>query len=846
MVHRITSMGNNILAIGTNMNSSEKSGCYVINNDIKKTLKKTRDSVIVFNQDGQIVLVNEMAARYFLQDTDKIIGQNAWDVIPMQKLAHKRLFLKAAKYFQQAKSGIPQQFNWVEYLDKRPVQAFDVILNSLTLHNEPVIVARLIDITQAKILEWVLWSLAEISNHGGINDVIDDITRLASNVFHTDHACVILIDSSDTAHSVSYYRHGAKQPNITYPLQGTPCQDVKKTRSIYHFNGDVQTHYPDASILKELNVHSYIGGPLINSEGQIVGILTLFSETSIDVNKHNRTLFQLFSERVCLEIERLLSHRKLQFLASIPQQDPNPVLRLQSGGSVLYSNSSGKKILEYWNKLFHGLPRQLLDACGLAKKNRDVVRVEMDVADKVYFFIIVWIADFDQVNIYATDITELKRVQQRMRDLANYDTLTNLANRQFFDTTLSLWIERAKKNKEELALLLIDIDNFKTINDTLGHQIGDILLKNVAKRMSGCLRKNDFIARLGGDEFVVILAITNQTDIEKVAGKINQALSDPFEFGEYHLETACSIGICYYPGGGSNAGDLMRNADMAMYQAKKNGKNQYAIYSDKGFDEVSNRLIFLKKDLKKAISRQEFYIDYQPQFDLLSGKIIGYEAFIRWRHPEKGLISPGEFIPLAEQTGSIHSLGYWTIEQALKDFSTTRTSVSDTKISLNIALSQLSDQNFIDNLCNSMVNANIPKESVVLDIAEQISTIQYRHLDTNLEVLHSEGIRLSLDNFGAQHSNLNRLLEIPFNYIKIAQNLLHSLDQHPRQGAFISGIIELAHKLDLLVIQKGVENAEQNDMMKQLGCHYAQGYYYCRPLSINALQEFIERYESRD
>lgn len=842
MVLLNTSMANEILRIEESKDLDNNFGYFVNSHDIRNALKSSHDSIIVFNRDGKVLLINEFAANIFFLPVEQVINTYLQTVIPLQKWANRRLFCRAIKYFNEAIKGIPQQFNWIEEQDKRPTKAFSVILNALVLDNEPVVVARIINITQAKTLEWVLMSLAEISNHGGINDVIDDITRLAGHVFKVDHASVDLIDGTEIAHTVSYYLHGVKAENIAHPLADTPYEQVKRQKLIFHYNGDVQQQFPKAQLLKDLNVYSFMGGPLINSEGCIVGLFVLLSEKAIDVNDHNKTLFRLFSERVSLEIERLLSHRKLQFLASIPQQDPNPVFRIQSGGGVLYTNSSGREILDYWFKQREDLPPRLIEACKQAKIERDVVRIELDVKLKSYLFIVVWVADFDQVNIYATDITELKLAQQKMRDLANYDTLTNVANRQFFDATLNQWIDEAKKSKTELALLLIDIDNFKTVNDTLGHHIGDKLLKNMAKRTSGCIRKEDFLARLGGDEFVVLLKLSDNTNIEKIAGKINHALSSPFEFGDYHLETACSIGISYYPNGGYTSSELLRNADTAMYSAKKNGKNQYAIYSNEGYDEVNSRLIMLKKDLKNALSKHEFYIDYQPQFDLYTKKIVGYEAYIRWRHPKKGLISPNEFIPIAEQTGYIYALGYWTIKKALQDYASTVIPISKGKISLNIAVSQLNDQHFIDNLCNSLIQTNIPHDSVILDIAEQISTVQYRHLDANLDIIRGEGISLSLDNFGKDHSNLARLLEIPFNYVKIDHSLLHLIDEFPRQGAFISGIIDLASKLDLLVIQKGVESEKQNDTLKKLGCHFAQGFYYCRPLAIDDLEQFINTY----
>lgn len=817
-------------------------GYPVSQTEIEQTLESTQDGILILDRNGIVIMANHFAAEQLESTTRQLLGKPVKYSLQLETFKQKRFFQKAMNHFNAAIKGIPQHFNWIREKDRRPVKAFNILLNTMILDNQQVVIIRLIDITEEKILEWVLLSLAEICNHGGINDIIDDIAGLASKVFDIEHVTISLINNKEMAYTVSYFRHGIKHQNIHFTLNGGPCEEVKHKRKICHFNGDLKTHFPDSNLIKTLNVNGFLGGPLNNADGQVVGLFLLLGEKPIAINAHNTMIFRLFSERVSLEIERLLSQRKLQFLASIPQQDPNPVFRIEATGVILYTNKVGRKILDYWRQQGLSIPLLLQQASARAKKGHDAIRIELDVMDRIYLFIVVWVSDFDQTNIYATDITELKKTQQKMRNLANYDILTTVANRQFFETTVNQWLENAKKNKEEIALLLLDIDNFKTVNDTLGHPVGDKLLRILAKRVAGCIREDDFLARIGGDEFVVLLKLTDKTDIEKIASKINQTLAAPFEFGQYHLETACSIGISYYPSSGTTISELLRNADFAMYRAKKNGKNQYAFYANERDDEANSRLIILKKDLKNAIAKKEFYIDYQPQFDLISKKIVGFEAFTRWIHPKKGLISPSEFIPLAEQTGSIYALGYWTILQALKDYSEVISPLSKGKISLNIAVSQLNDQHFIDNLCNSLSRTNIPFESVILDISEQISTIQYRHLDTNLAFLNAEGIRLSLDNFGNDYSNLARLLDVPFNYLKIDHSLLHSIQQHPRQGAFIRGIIDLASRLQLLVIQKGVENAYQNSILKTLGCHYAQGFYYCRPMPINTLEKFIVDY----
>ncbi|KTC85903.1 EAL domain-containing protein [Legionella drozanskii] len=812
----------------------------IVNEETKRNLQETKDGVIVFDRQGIVIFLNDTAKKYFPSPLSQIIGKPIEKLVPLNSMAQRRLFCKARKYFSLATTGIPQEFHWVEEKGKHPIQAFNVIFNATILDDKKVTIIRFIDILQVKTFEWALWSLAKINNYGCINDIIDDITELASEVFYAEYGVVSLFDQEIT-HSISYFHQG-KEPNFSHALADTPCQQVRKEKKICYYNGDVRAKFPKFQFLTDFNINSYLGGPLINSEDEVVGSLVVMSEQKFKVSSLYKTLFQLFMDRISLEIERLLAQRKLQFLASFPQQDPNPVIRIDSDGTLLYANKSGFEILNQWSMRDNKTPNILMEACQRAQQQEEGIREEFTINHRVYLFTLVWIESFSQINIYAIDISELKLAQQKMRNLANFDTLTNVANREYFKTTFNHWLIDAKNNAQQLALLLIDLDNFKSVNDTFGHPIGDRLLKTVTRRISGCLRSSDFIARLGGDEFVVLLKIHKVSDIYKIAEKINQVLCSPFELGEYHIESSCSTGISFYPQNGVTTSELLKNADIAMYQAKKNGRNQYCLFSNVRHNGESKRRTLIKRSLKGTDLVNQLSINYQPQFDLQSKKIIGFEAFVRWHHPKEGLISPYEFIPLAEQTGAIYSIGYWVIKQALQDYQKTMMSISDAKLSLNIALSQLNDHHFIEHLCENINRFEVSNELVILDLAEQISTIQYRHLDEHLQEIHALGIQLSLDNYGSEYSSLSRLLEVPINVVKIDQNFLHTLETQPRHRAFISGIIDLANKMELQVIQKGVENKSQNEALKNLGCRYAQGFYYCPPLSLNELKEFLTKY----
>jgi predicted signal transduction protein with EAL and GGDEF domain len=352
---------------------------------------------------------------------------------------------------------------------------------------------------------------------------------------------------------------------------------------------------------------------------------------------------------------------------------------------------------------------------------------------------------------------------------------------------------------------------------------------------------------LGGDEFIVMLNRTDADAATIVADKLNHVLSKPFQFGEYRMEITCSIGIAIFPDSGLNASDLLRHADIAMYQAKKSGKDRYTLFSNQLHYVQHQRHNIIKKDLKHAAARNQLTLEYQPQFNLADGKIIGFEALLRWNHPDQGLIFPAEFIPLAEQTGTISTIGQWAIEQAISDFSKFILPLHPkAKLSLNVSLMQISDARFLDTLCDSLASYSLSNDYLILDVSEHIMATSMKEIYKALDDIHERGIKISLDNFGGPHVSLSKLLELPIDYIKLDQRLLYGMEDHDKQRQLLAGILELANKLNLHVIQKGIENLEQSEILKSLGYELVQGYHYCQPVDINELQKFLKAYHPED
>ncbi|WP_298627650.1 EAL domain-containing protein [uncultured Legionella sp.] len=805
---------------------------------VQQLIEQSQDGVIALDMQGKILAINEEAANLLGSEHNALANQFIWQQVQLNPYSRKRQFIQARKCFLLAQQGMTQQFTWIERTSQKPVVAYNIMINKVELHGTSVIFVTLINILQAKITEWVLWSLARIGNHGELNVVIDEILKIVSEAFSADYAAVCLVDSQRTARTVSYFVNGHKKENISYALPDTPCDSVIKNKAICHIT-DVQKEFPLDELLITMQVNSYLAGPIINAQEEVVGLLSIFTIRKLEMNDFNCTLFRLFLGRIDLEIERLLNQRRLQFLASIPQQDPNPVIRILPTGEVIFANNQGKNIIKQWNTIHPGIPEQLLKEAHKAQTTDQIVRVEMAADSKIYLFTLIWVNEFKQINIYGTDITQLKSTEQTMLNLARFDALTHIANRQYFEEKLVEKIHEHQIENKHLGLLLIDLDNFKAINDTLGHHIGDKLLQIATKRMVRCIRQEDFIARIGGDEFIVLVHHANTNIAQLIAEKIIRVLSKSFQFGDYQLKISASIGIAIYSEEKQAASDLMHHADLAMYQAKKSGKNNFALFSKSLHYAKDKRDEVIRKELKLAVAKNELYIDYQPQIDIISNKIIGIEALLRWEHPQEGLIFPGEFIPLAEKTGCIHSISQWLIEQSLHDYRTLLATPFDGKLSINVSLLQLNDARFIDSLNDNLLQEQINKDQIILDISERIIAPNFNKIAKYLGKIHKQGLQICLDNFGSPQVSLPKLLALPLDYLKLDQQLLHGIEKNMKNRMLLKGVIKLAQDLNIQVIQKGIETTEQHQIIKSLGCNYAQGYFYCEPIRFLQLQKTL-------
>ncbi|QOP41949.1 sensor domain-containing phosphodiesterase [Sulfurimonas marina] len=437
------------------------------------------------------------------------------------------------------------------------------------------------------------------------------------------------------------------------------------------------------------------------------------------------------------------------------------------------------------------------------------------------------------------DITEQKHSEERVLYMANYDALTGLPNRAKLESKIEYNIALSRKNHWNFALIFLDIDNFKDINDTLGHNVGDKLLIEFSKRVLGFLRDEDTIARLGGDEFIILLPITDAKQAQKMAEKLLFTVYQPFTIEQNELTVTVSMGISIYPNDGVDKETLYKNADTAMYRTKYNGKNNYSFFTQE-MQMQTKRNLLLTNALHNAIAHNELYVVYQPQISLTTHKLVGMEALLRWEHPVFGSVPPSEFIPIAESSGLILSIGDWVMKTAVQQLKNWQTKgLHDVSISVNLSAVQFNQANLQHNIIQLLDESALPANYLEIELTESAIMSNPETAINIINQLHSLGIKISIDDFGTGYSSLSYLKKFKAYKLKIDQSFVRDITIDPEDKAIVNAIINMANSLGLQTIAEGVETQEQLKYLEENGCDEVQGYYYSKPLVVD---EFEEKY----
>jgi len=492
----------------------------------------------------------------------------------------------------------------------------------------------------------------------------------------------------------------------------------------------------------------------------------------------------------------------------------------------LLDEQSKALVMKRLNKFLGGEDNGVQEI-NIIKKDQSIIHVELSSS-------IINYQDKPALMGTLLDVTEKKQAQEMVNYLAYYDTLTGIPNRNLLYKTIREELKESKLNMQKVALLFIDLDQFKVVNDTFGHHAGDLLIKQAADKMVEILADTGFVARYGGDEFVVTL---NYEEIEYVVEFANRIIKEIPESISGEIKTTPTIGISLFPEHGEDIESLLRFADIAMYQSKRddNRKQNYCIYND-SFSKSTLKTSKLTADLQKAIEQNQFYLVYQPKIDFVTSKVEGIEALIRWEHPEFGNISPIEFIPIAEKSDQINIIGDWVLEKAISDVKELDTSLM---LNVNISARQLLQDSFVDKIQYLLKTKDFPAEHLNLEITESVALFDIEKTVGVLEQLGKFGVLISLDDFGTGYSSLSYLTRLPVHYLKIDQSFVKNMECDDSKRTIIKSIISVAHNLNLKVVAEGIETHEQAVLLSEYNCDIGQGYYYSRPQTFKDILEYI-------
>ncbi len=593
----------------------------------------------------------------------------------------------------------------------------------------------------------------------------------------------------------------------------------------------------------------------LHDQGQVVGVLNLESTHGIKLGKADLRLMLALSEQIDIAISRARlfaeareNEQRYRIVVDnvkevIFQADIFGAWTLLNPAWVEISGFSvDESIGQHWARYVHPADRQVaMDAMHqVVRDSCSDFRQELRLLTKDGSFR--WVEMYArsavgiggaQVGALGTlnDITERKRAEETIKQMAYYDSLTGLPNRLLFQDRLRQALGRARRDGAQVALLFLDLDRFKVINDTLGHHIGDLLLQAVALRLGGCIRNGDTVARMGGDEFTVVLPnIASERDAAEVAQRILDVIAPPFALAKHELFVTTSIGISLYPPDGEDMDVLLQHADTAMYRAKERARNTFQFYAP-AMNAAALRKLELEQHMRHGLERREFVVYYQPRVSSYTGEMRGMEALVRWQHPERGLIAPSEFIPLAEETGLIVPLGTWVLRTACRQNKVWQeTGFRPLRVSVNLSAQQFQQPALVDQVAAVLAETGLEARYLELEITESMTMMQVERSMLVLPALKAMGVQIAIDDFGTGYSSLSYLKRFPIDTLKIDRSFVRDLTSDVNDAAIADAVIALAHSLNLSVTAEGVETEAQLCFLQERRCDEIQGYLVSRPV----------------
>jgi len=693
-------------------------------------------------------------------------------------------------------------------------------------------------------------ALAGASSAAGERFFADCVAWLAA-AYGADYAFIATYpdESRSSLKTLAFCAHGDLVENFAYELTGTPCADALVHERVFIPSGGTQA-YPGAAWLHDLRIDGYYAAALTSASGERLGVLVVADTRPLRKDLWTHPVLGLYAKRIGQEVERRSVERVQQLAASVFRHSPHGIMITDAEHrirkvNVAFSFITGwqeSEVLGRHDSMLsagrdgHDLREQMqaaLDDGGLwvgelwsrrrdgevFPEHRTVVAVRGNQGRLLHY-----------ISIFS-DISAEKFAAERIHRLAHYDATTELPNRVLLQDRLLNAINRAARGNARLALLFLDLDGFKLINDTYGHSAGDEVLRSVGVRLMSRLRKADVVARIGGDEFAVVLSdIVHAGDVQAICDQLLQVITEPYEIDGEECRVTTSIGIAMFPHDGSDVQTLLKRADAAMYEAKEGGKNRYAFYEPEMHREAEERLQLIRQ-LGRAIQHGELNLCYQPQYDLGTGRLVAVEALVRWQDPSGRMVPPARFIPIAEDSGLIIPLGTWVLTEACRQAQQWREQGLDFgRVAINISGRQFQDEGLQTAVAGALAASGLPGDRLELEITENWVMEGPFRAEKQLRVLEGMAVGVVIDGFGLAHSSMAYLKRFPVHKLKIDRSFIRDIPGDPDDAAIVSAIVAMGHSLGLRVVAEGVETAEQSTFLRGIGCDEVQGFLFGRPV----------------
>ncbi|MBE9158600.1 EAL domain-containing protein [Nodosilinea sp. LEGE 06152] len=672
-----------------------------------------------------------------------------------------------------------------------------------------------------------------------------------------DADCVYVAErNAEAMHTLAIWCEGELQPNMTIAATEMPCA-LALERGVHRCSDRVAQSFPCNPFLQRLGLEGYVGVTMTNGEGHVLGLLCVMSKRPLRDRIDYITILQIFANRAAAELERQRAELALQKSESrfrlLAENVKDLVCLHDLTGRFLYLSPSCQALLGFDPEELVGsnpyrqchpedrplIRPQFQQAVEHPSSGPITYRARRKGGGYVWLESLVKVVYEEGVATYlqvsSRDITDQMRVQQQLEYDATHDGLTGLPNRSLLLERLNLAIKRVQRDDEvSFAVLLIDLDRFKVINDSLGHEAGDRLLKLITHRLGTAIRGIDLAARLGGDEFVLLLEDTEGlASAVRVAERILANFQTAFALGAEAVVVGASIGIVLGDRSYSDGMDILRDAEIAMYSAKQNHQLGYVVFNQAMHQQAFQRLT-LENALRVALEQQELALRYQPIVDLATGRLVGFEALVRWLHPEKGMISPADFIPIAEDTGLVVPLGAWVLRTACQQLADWQRRFSDAaalKMSVNLSVQQLQEANLVTQVQQVLADTGLAGHCLALEITESMFMADIEAINGRLQQLNALDVQISIDDFGTGFSSLSYLHRLSVNNLKIDRSFVSNLFESQRNLNVARTIVNLSQHLGLTTIAEGIETPEQLQQLQALGCQLGQGYLFNAPVT---------------